>query len=267
MDTPKMVNRLAVYISSFDGCSDLWGTFFYLFDCFWPDCAYPIFLINNEKNFTHKKAQVIRTGPEIHWFDRNIRALRQLDEKYIIFLLEDYLLSKTVTNSDVEEILDFMDQNDIFYYQLSVGNTKSKDPKRVNVTAETNYPISLQPAIWRRDELLHILEEINGKTPWDVEHYFVEKYKEKTGAIAGAYHDTRDLLGYVNGVLRGKWILDTLKYYKRLGISIDTGNREVMGKGKMLKYRVAAFVNRHVPTGVKNILKSFLSAMHFDYLK
>lgn len=257
----------AVYVSSYDGCVDLWGTFFSMIDRFWSDCQYPVYLINNEYSFEHDKVKVINTGPEVNWFKRTIVSLSNLNEKYIMFMLEDYLISKKIENEIIDEILSFMDDNGVYYYQLSVGNTKSKERIRTKVSAKTSYPVSLQPAIWEREKFLSILKEINGKTPWDVEDYFTRKYHGKMDLIQGAYHDTRDILGYKNGVLRGKWIPSTLKYYKKLGIKIDTGNREIMSARKMNKYRVAGFVHKKVPKGLKEIVKKMLRLLHFDYLK
>lgn len=259
--------QLGIYISSYDGCSDLWDTFFMLFDRFWPDCKYPVYLINNVLPYQHENITVVNTGQEIHWFYRTLVSLKQLKEKYILFMLEDYFISKIVNNGDIAEILDFMEANEAYYYQLSVGCTGSKEPCRVNVTAETEYPISLQPAIWNRQRLIKLLEDINGKTPWDVEYYLVNAFRDKKGSIKGAYHDTRDILGYKNGVLRGKWIPSTIKYYKKTGIDIYTGNRQVMSSGKMLKYLTATFVQKHVPKRIKAIGKSILKAVNFDYLK
>lgn len=259
--------KLAIYVSSYDGCSDVWDSFFKLFYTFWPDCMYPIYLINNDKEYENNNLRVIHTGPEIHWFSRTIRSLSLLNEKYILFMLEDYFLSKKVNNDDIEEILNFMDSNSVYYYQLSKGNTKTREPVRVNVNAKTPYPISLQPAIWDRERLIEILKKISGQTPWDAENYFISEYDGKEGLIKGVYHDTRDLLGYKNGILRGKWILDTIDYYRKNGIDIETSSRDVMSKKKMIKYRIASFSNRYFPKTLKAIIKTLLRIIKIDYLK
>ena len=257
----------AVYVSSYDGCADLWDTFFSMIDRFWPNCGYPIYLINNEKVYNHEGISVVNTGPEINWFNRTINSLSDLNEKYSMFMLEDYLISKKIENETIDEILSFMELNQAFYYQLSVGNTKSREKMRTIVSAKTSYPISLQPAIWEREKLLLILKQINGKTPWDVENYFIKEYQGKKDVINGAYHDTRDILGYKNGVLRGKWIPSTIDYYRKLGILIDTGEREIMSAEKMKKYRLAGFIHKKAPKWLKKIGKKLLKTIHLDYLK
>lgn len=259
--------RLAIYVSSYDGCSDLWDTFFSMIDCFWPNCIFPIYLINNTYSYIHKNVHVINTGAEKNWFYRAISSLRIIDEEYVLFMLEDYFISKKVENDTICEIMRFIERNNVYYYQLSTGNTNSKEDIRTAVSAKTSYPVSLQPAIWKREKLLSILIQINGETPWDVENYFICKYKNEDGLIPGVFHDTRDILGYKNGVLRGKWIRTTLNYYKKKGITINTGNREVMSNMKMMKYRIAGFVHKNAPKTIKIICKKIISVLNFDYLK
>lgn len=262
-----MKNKFAIYVSSFDGCSDLWKTFFHLFDTFWADCDYPIYLVNNEKEFEYKKVRVIHTGAEVHWFHRTIKSLESIEDEYILFLLEDYFLSKNIMKRDIDEIVSFMQAEAVYFYRLSESDVKTNEKVRHSVDASTKYAISLQPAIWNRKKLLEILYEINGQSPWDFELYFSEKFKGKTGVVEGVYYDTRDILGYKNGVLRGKWIPATLKYYKKLGITIDTGKREKLPLKTVLKYSIATWVSRNFPSDFKDSIKKFLKKINFNYVR
>lgn len=259
--------NIAVYVSSYDGCADLWNVFFNLFDKFWTDCDYPIYLINNEREYVHSKVQVLHTGEEINWFHRTIKSLEQIEEEYVVFLLEDYFLSKRVNNIDVAEIVDFMQKEDVYFYMLSKRAGQPEEQIRYSVDATTRYVVSLQPAIWNRKKLLEILYEIGGKTPWDFELYFSEKYKGKSGTVEGVFYDTRDILGYKNGVLRGKWIPDTLRFYKRLGIEIEIGSREILPFKTVLKYKVATWVSRNFSTDFKEKIKVVLKKINFDYVR
>lgn len=261
--------RLSIYVSSFDGCEDLWGPFFGLMKIFWCDCKYPIYLINNEKKYSApiENLNIIHTGVEKNWLDRTIRSVDMLSEKYILFMLEDYFISKKIKNEDIEEILNFMEDNKAYYYQLSRGCFDAKDAIRVNVGIMKKYLISLQPAIWERKKFLSILKEINGKTPWDAECYLNQKYSGVQREIYGAYCDTRDLLGYKNGVLRGKWILDTVNYYKEQGIALDLGKRKVMSRSAMLKYNIADYVSDNLPEEIKCFVKKIMKTLNIDYLK
>lgn len=81
-------------MSSYDGCSDIWDVFFDIWEKFWEDCHYPVYLVTNEKNYSRKNVIVLKTGKEINWFFRTIASLEQMKEKYVLFMLEDYFLSK-----------------------------------------------------------------------------------------------------------------------------------------------------------------------------
>lgn len=259
---------LAIYVSSYDGCSDLWNTFFEIFDTFWSKCNFPIYLVNNQKPYEHKNIKVISTGAEVHWFDRNIRALEEVKEEYILFMLEDYFISKNINNNEFYKIVQFMQSHNSFYYQLSFnGEISRKDSKIIQVNSHIKYPISLQPAIWNKEYLLKILKNINMESPWDFENYFKKKYEETVGVISGAFCDMRDILGYKNGVLRGKWIPTTIKYFEKKEIYIDLGEREQLSKRDEFKYMISSWVSYHVPENIKRIIKGCLKAFHIDYLR
>lgn len=264
---------LSIYVSSYDGAFDLWKNFFNIFYHYWNDCVYPLYLVNNNLPFDYKsikyvgkRPQVIHTGDEIDWFHRTIKSLKKINSEYILFLLEDYYLSKKQNNDDFEEIINFMRKNNAWYYQLSLNREVSGE-KIVPAQDNINYPISLQPAIWSRRKLIEVLENIKGSTPWDFENYFKVLYENGTGAkIEGAYYDTRDILGYKNGVLRGKWIPSTIRFYKKNGIIIDLGKRSMLSKWGELKFNCASIVSCKLDKEKKEIVKNFLSKLGINYL-
>lgn len=269
----KNSNELAVYVSSYDGSSDLWGPFFDLFQRFWPDCDFRVYLVNNQLPYEREGVDVLSSGKEIDWFDRTLRTLRQVDSEYVMFLLEDYFLSKTVRNADVHKIIETMRRDDVFYYRLSLtsGAKPSDDGEPIKIRKGSSYSISLQPAIWNRAALIKALEEIDGKTPWDFEYYFNDIHEaipsaEDDAYIAGVLYDTRDILGYKNGVLRGRWIPETLNHYKRMGIRIDEGNRERLSVFDEAKYRLSDYLSRHMGEGVKSKIKLLLERLHIRYI-
>lgn len=261
-----MNNKLAIYVSSFDGCSDLWDIFFSIFFRFWGNCAFPIYLINNEMRYDHENVHVINSGPEINWFNRTLKTLKELNEDYVFFFLEDYFISKNVNNEDVDEIIDFMNNNSIYYYRISAVPALKTDQKRLNNSGNMKYPICLQPAIWKRKVLINILEEIDAKSPWDFEYFYTSRYGLTPKKLEGVMYDTRDILGYKNGVLRGKWIPQTLRYYKRLGVHIETGDRAILPFYKAQKYQLADWISNHSSEKTKLTIKKLINLFKFDYL-
>lgn len=261
-----MSTEVAVYVNSFDGYSDIWETFFYIFKQFWSDCKYPVYLINNEKNFHLDGITVINTGVEKNWFYRTISSLEKVKEEYIIFLLEDYFFSKKIKNDDIENIIKYMENKNIFFYRLSDSNIKARSKDIIHVPNGTDYAVSLQPAVWNRRKLIHLLKTIDGKSPWDFEYYLNDNLKTDHKYYEGIVFDTRDILGYKNGVLRGKWIPETLQFYKRIGININTGERLILSKVKWYKYKLALITRKFCSRPVRKIIKSILKKLHINYV-
>ena len=261
MENKRNRNMLSIFVDSFDGYSDVWDTFFLIFKHYWNDCIFPIYLVSNNLSYKDKKVKVIRTGDEIDWFTRTKRALNTIKDDYVLFMLEDYFISKKINNDDFLSIIDYMKKNDIFYYRLSTSNIISKGDTYIqSVPKNQRYAISLQPAVWKRETLLNIINSIpDAKTAWDFEVYFTKIYHSNMPYdefIPGICYDSRDILGYKNGILQGKWIRDTIKYYKKINIKIDIGDRKKNSFINSLLYNLKANLNKKLSNkSIKNIKK------------
>jgi len=255
----NMSGRLSIFVDSFDDYSDLWDNLFKIFGIYWPDCKYPVYLVNNEKDYKYKNVRVIHTGREENFIDRTIKGVEAINEEYIFYFLDDYFLGKRVTNEFIENVLKYMDDNNLFYYSFEPRYPKGKE-NIVTLSKGRKYNLDLALCIWKRQIFLEYLYEIKKsgmKSPWEFELYFVNKYKDIHGDVAleGAVYDQRDMVGYHNGVLQGKWIRKTLTYYARRGIQIDKGNRKVMSIPETFFYNSEIFFLRHSNDQMKAIVK------------
>ena len=264
-----MKEDMAIFVDSFDGYSDLWDTFFKIFFHYWNDCPYNVYLVNNNKDYSNKSISVINTGQEINWFHRTIMALEKIKEPYILFMLEDYFLGKSINNENVNKVLEHIKSKDIFYYQVSGRPQKEK---RIYKIKNTNrYPINLQMAIWNRKKFLEILQKMEAdgaSSPWDFERYFVREYSNSTSeeVIKGAEYDSRDIFGYHNGVLQGKWIRSTLRYYKGQGLEIDTKQRDVLSLKKTIFIKSEVFVLQHTSRNTAERIKAVMKKFGFKFM-
>lgn len=227
-------DRLSIFIDSYDGNSDIWQSFFNIFDFFWKDCPYQRYLVTNEKDCSEKNLTVIKTGREIDWFTTTLTALYKVKTKYVWLFLDDYFLSKKIDNSDIEEVIDYMENNNVFFYRLSLCGSLDKKITRRQITNDFYYAINLQPAVWEKEKFIYFLEKLQKegcRTPWDFERYFIDYFKRqnKGKTIEGVVYDNRDIMGYQNAIIQGKWVRRVLAYYKRkFGIIIHVNSREIM---------------------------------------
>lgn len=257
-----------IYISSYDGASDIWPAFFAILDRFYKNRSKKTYLVTNNKNIQHKGVCIINTGIEINWFDRTLKSLNAIDSKYVLFLLEDYFISKEIKEEDINLLVDKMDSENCCYCRLSKSYYVNYQKDIVKFTTKNNVPylISLQPGIWNRKDLIELLNIINKQSPWDFENYLngsdISLVVQKD-----VLYDGRDILGYKNGVLRGKWIRKTVSFYKHIGINIDTKKRGVLSIWTEIKYTVASYLSHALTGRMKINIKLFINKIGFSYLR
>ena len=120
-------------------------------------------------------------------------------------------------------------------------------------------------SIWKKDIFVRIIQELHDagcNSPWDFEIYLKKNYQycpAKNGTLYGIRFDTRDIFGYKNGVLRGKWFPDVRKYYIREGIDFSHSNREIMSAFQFLRYKVICFISSHFSSANKERLVKLLA--------
>lgn len=264
--------QLSIFVDSYDGNKDLWKNLFDVFDYFWPNCPYDRYLVTNSESFSRKKINVIKTGEEVNWFSTTLNALKQIDTKYIWFFLDDYYLSKMISNDDIEEIINYMDNNDIFFYRLSLRSDLDKKYIRHQITGESVYAINLQPVIWNRENFiskLEMLQTLGCKSPWDFERYFINYFENKKSKeiISGIIYDTRDIMGFKNAVIQGKWVRHVIKFYKdEFGIILDIGSRECMSYFAEFFDYVKTKGNNFISYKTKKKMKKILKCFGFKFM-
>lgn len=258
-----MKKNLAIIISSYDECSDMWKNFFKIFFHYWDNCKYNIYLVNNFLQPNFQDIITINTGKEIGWRNRILTALNKIEEEYIMFFHEDYFLGKNVSNNQIEEVLNDIWKNSIKMYRLSKRPKASgkllNKPYLSPVYENERYGISLQCAIWEKKEFINRINEIDGELPWDFERYFLSKCKnEKRKIIEGYIVDKRDILKLQHGISKGKWLNKTLKYFKKEKIEIDLCGKNKMSFKEEVTNNFKQYLTDILPSNLIIVIKKVL---------
>lgn len=259
-----MHTNTAILVDSFDGYSDLWDVFWSIFDIYGSECPYNKYLVSNEKDYVRSGVINIKVGKETNWFERTIKAIKEVKEEYFILFLEDYFPSKKIDFHEIDRIVRKMQEENIFFYRLSMRAGLPKNKSFVEMPENSDYPITLQLAIWNRDMFEKIVTQLHNdgcSSPWDFEVYLKNNYKycpPENGKLTKIRFDTRDIIGYKNGVLRGKWFPDVRKYYSRQGIDFSQSNRKIMPFNQYMRYRAICFVSANFSPRAKEKLNNFL---------
>ena len=196
--------QLSVIVGSSDGYSELWEPFQICFERYWKHQTENLFVTESKEVELYTKAKFTTLSPgRKPWGERMRSAIEMCSSKYILFLLEDYFLCYEYTERQLNEWLANMDKYSINRLQISPSahqRYKKLENIRYNqIAPDSEYLISLQPSIWRKEFLLKNL--IPEYSPWDFEIYGSQflKYNENLTFI-----DKRIPTVYFNAVRRGK---------------------------------------------------------------
>lgn len=147
-------------------------------------------IVSETEGLDIPKYKFITPGKK-QWGERIIQAISETKTEYVFFVLDDYYLSQLLTNEYIEYLLKFMDNHKVNKIMLSPvpDFAKYEYLESINtmhkMSPNSPWLTSVQPAIWRKSELLKFLKP--EYTPWNfevkgsklaknnIENYFVAK--------------------------------------------------------------------------------------------
>ncbi|MEK7583066.1 MAG: hypothetical protein AAB483_01515 [Patescibacteria group bacterium] len=215
MDTNSSNNKkdqCAVVVSSFDGNEDLWKPFFTLFFRYWPDCPFPVYLISNEKKYLDDRVTTISVGKDISWADTTKKALQQISEPYILWLLDDLFLEHPTDTDYVLKLFEDMKIRHAACYYLT--------PRAM---PNERY-VSLLAGLWDKKVFLDLLK--SGENPWQMEIEGTERSRSflmpflavDTPAL---HHPER------TAIVRGKWTWEGMMLCRKERMPVDFKKRGI----------------------------------------
>lgn len=155
----------------------------YLFDRFWPSntkidvvgFTKPDFEISKKMNFVSMDS--FQKGGANSWSKYICEYLNTIDDKHIIFILEDFFptaspnfnrLNHALTVCRHNELIGRFDISiDTYTYPGFVTVANLGEVDLIEKPKWSNYRISTQPSVWSRSFLITILSQTT--TPWDFE--------------------------------------------------------------------------------------------------
>jgi hypothetical protein len=161
-------------------------------------------IVSETENLDIPKYKFITPGKK-QWGERIINALSETKTEYVFFVLDDYYLSQLLTNEYIEYLLKFMDNRKVNKIMLSPvpDFAKYEYLESINtmhkMSPTSPWLTSVQPAIWRKSELLKFLKP--EYTPWNFE---VEGSKLAKNNVENYFVAKLDNPIYFNMVRKGK---------------------------------------------------------------
>jgi hypothetical protein len=225
-----------VVISSCDAFADCWRPLLFSLDRFWPDCPWNIYVVSNTKELAHSKVRFLKVGEDLGWASNLKTALKAVDCDWVIYLQEDYWLTRTVNTSALCQHLKYCAENGVDYLRLSYpyfDQYAIDDTCYAESPVGKRYRLCLQAAIWHREALQACL--IDGWTGWDFEYKLESFLKSEKIAINSLVLQTSAVsvqgFEYVSGtaVRKGRWTVPAVRFLETHGYDDLIGAREVEG--------------------------------------
>ena len=265
---------------SCDSYSDAWPYFTLCWDRFWADCPFDVFLISEQKSFNHPKTKNIKIGKRVGWADMLLHVLPQIKTDYIIYMQEDYLLKGKIDNDWLFGLLNIFEHQQAAYLRLLPWpNPDELLPNNSGVgiiNKKSPYKTSLQAAVWDKEVLNQLTFE--GESGWDFESKSVERSDKINKPFLSVYADVTyenlnnynsPLNYFATGILNGKWMIECIRHFKNIGISINPGARGVLSRWDYFYYQFKKN-NKNVFYEKLNqiIFKSaWFNKLYFSFLK
>lgn len=253
-------NNMAILVIGFDGYDDLWKDFFTLFKKYWADCPYKIYLANNTLKYEVAGVTTINAGNDAEWSRKAQIACELIEEEYVCLLLEDFYLGANVDSKVIEDVLEFMVQENIRYYKLNTFSKINTPNYRGRgylhiIPGNLEYGISLLPGIWEKAFLIEKLGTENYNA-WKFEiDRLIEERDETSEPLKGCVYDDRNILQIQHGVVQGKYLPEVIKYFKKNGYDLNQSRRGIMTFRENLIYKTKRL---NWPAPLKRSLKAFL---------
>lgn len=264
------MKKLAIVGIFYDGYVDLWEDFLTLFKKFWPDCPYPLYIVDNklEPDFVADYGvKLLNAGAEAEYSQRVRTAVESIDADYFLILLEDFFLSKQLDADALEPIVNSIAEEGFKYYGMPYTDCKKIYKTPYNGSeylftidgnrSRTDYTLTCQPCIWEREFLKECIGEGNYNA-WVFEGIYARShFAHEREFLRGCVVDSRNVLAIRHGALQQKMLPDTVEYYRSVGYEFKTDRPQIDEKQykKILrKDKLRGFV----PPRCRKIVKKFL---------
>lgn len=235
------MSKCAVLVNTCDAYEDLWNPYFSLFQEYWKDCPFPVYVNTEHKQCIHPCITITTLNQKedetVSWGKRIRECLDRIDADYVFLSLDDFFLRQNVRTDKIKHCIEEMDAHSdiaVFYF-LDTSEQFHHEMMDDHVYPDfelgrkgIHYLLNLQAGIWRKSVLEEVIHDFD--TPWTFEwlgskHYIGNDrfyYLKKDADRIFDYGFKMDGMG----VFRGKWVKeDVVPLFESHGIQVDYEKR------------------------------------------
>lgn len=219
---PAHRGNTAVVVMSCRRFEQVWDPFFKLFQKYWPECPYKVYLGTDTGAYPGVNNIVV--GEDRGWGSNCLHILKQIPEERIIFFQEDFLIQGRVDNERVEKFVTHAHDFNIGCLRMVACPGPSADWQACDVLgtigATDPYRLSMQLAIWDKSVFQSLVKE--GQNPWEIEVRNQQLAALNPKPFLCVNADTpQPVPYYITAVVKGEWQDGALDLLRKEGIPTE----------------------------------------------
>lgn len=223
--TPTRKGRptTAVLIVSCDRYADLWPHFFGCFFRYWRDCPYRLILGTNNLRYDDPRVTTVCIGEDKDYSSNLAAMLREIDEEWVIVLVEDILFSAPVDSERMTALICAMQEDGVVHARLLYNKYSQHNllptcgPAASGISelpVGVPYRAALNAGLWRKVDLLGLLRE--GESAWEFErHGSMRSFGLLGRFVSVARPGGEPLFCWEHGVIKGQWTWEAARFIRR----------------------------------------------------
>ena len=254
---------------------DMYDIFLKQFRKNWPNCPYPLVIGNQYYPINDDRIITLDFDENVTGTERIKHIINMTDADYYLGFEVDRVVMESVNSKVVEDILDFMDAQDIQYFRCnaSINKKKSKDvyqnyPHFYHIPANEPYGVPGSTVIWRKDlRVSRFGTELENGYTWEAYHnnraaLSTEKWVDHFAtADSNVFH-------ILHCIEKKKWIRKSKNVLEKAGFDFSDNNRDTQTIGETITAGIKEKF-KHIPGKtryrIKKVLKKFGMKFSTDY--
>lgn len=259
-----MSGKYTVMLLTCDKNEDLWPMFFFFFKKYWHNFNEKIFINTESKKFQYDNLKIQNSSENFHsntpWSFRFYQCLKQIDDEYVLLIMDDFFFTDYVDYKEIECCIDRMNEDKsiaCFNFSVTRGPAVSFDYERYELKdRKSPFRMNLQAGIWRKDKLLKYIRK--HENPWQFETWGSIRVRRYNDKIYHMRKNSPKVFSYhVGGVIAdGKWrTSESVDYIENNGFDVDFNIRGIYNDGDSRKTEI---VHRNFLTKVWQVFTSLL---------
>jgi len=255
-----MRDDCTVVVNSCDRYEEVWPPFFALFSRYWPDCALPVVLNTESKDYSYPSVSVrtVNSAAE-SWSGRLLSVVSRVRTPFVLLVMDDFFLQRRVKSESIYRLLDLMtDEPGIgaIYLKRIFGSElmPSEYDGLCEMRRSGRYLVNFQAGLWNREALETLV--LPGATPWEIEIRRgvpgAERWQFLCPAEGEPASCDNDIFPYIcavrsgYGISKSSWLWRNEELFRREGIERSVGVLPTVSKWRFWAQHYRAAVGWRV---------------------